>query len=89
MEKYANGLKVDDIIAWLEKQGEQKSTENEAKMVGMGGLDMEWRINTIVKKACELFSEYWDGDPDIEEGAVIFEKRMKKFIKECFFLKKS
>ena len=27
--KFANGLKIDSIIAWLEKQGEQKSTWSE------------------------------------------------------------
>lgn len=29
MEKYANGLKVESIIAWLEKQGEQKPFDYE------------------------------------------------------------
>jgi hypothetical protein len=83
------GVSYQEAVAWLEKQGEQKPTKNDAKMVGMGGLDMEWRINTLVKKACELFSEYWDGDPDIVEGVAIFEKRMKEFIRKCFYLKKS
>ena len=27
MERYANGLKVESILAWLEKQGEQKSVD--------------------------------------------------------------
>ena len=69
VEKYANGLKVESIIAWLEKQGEQKPTlreryENISKS--------EWFKRTHEGMSCGLDEEQLQVDDfDAELNALL------------------
>lgn len=68
IEKYANGLKVDSIIAWLEKKGEQKSIINVPPrnvILAIWDLGNEWKeltngsISTEYGTQLDYIQKHW------------------------------
>lgn len=53
MEKYANGLKVESIIAWLEKQGEHNAVDSSKTCKTETLMTLDEAIEHCKEKSCD------------------------------------